>query len=1407
MVTAMLAALPAAAGPQHWGFGFGYLVTIEENERGERALSVYEPPLRVKDGDWLLRWRDTSDQYQDVLPNGVAVGDFWPEPMGGREHVVVVTYTEDAGLSVAALDPPEVFGTRPWGRAGEWRSRPLPPDSPQRRFGDRWQPPLGLLVGGNRVLAVAAGNVMNRGRDQLIVLAADGRTPPNYALQMYAPPEGPGAGSWTICGLAALKGLLREPQEAPRALVAADFWGRGGRDALLLVFDERAVFFDLADTGVRTPAAERGPGQAEPPPELAVARPEVLAELPLAAAGLAAPRRPGDWLAAADFLKDGFAYLAWGGGCGRSGDPAAMVFTTAPKAEQRFSTCWVRPDETFAGAKLAGQQVGESRRIMVGARQAPFGSVIAAGAGRTFGYVTAGVDERKEKLWKPWQYHGYDDAEIAFAHRTPVYRLGVPKEWQDGDWPWEPDEHYGWPLKDEEVAYEVSIKNNGREPIPPGAVTLRAWVAAPERNADVLRPGSPDFEHTIGEPIPPFDPARPEYAVVRVALRWPFELEQPPGWTWKRINVRRTGERWLILRLEYAGDENERNDRYELALNSLLFRPVWRFDVDAPPHPTPDGLEGRPDRRINTLAYRAPVVVGDPESKEYNGRKLADAVQCMWERSRTSGGEDVWQRVVFDSYRLFDPQGRGGLKPLNRADDWSCYEGPREGEHWVGLWGDYERFDPRDGGAELHETGHLFHRIGDLYHYFIFPTAQRSIRLGDGSPVQMHTYAWGLDSFCSGHAIIGEATCDLHRMIEGVRYGLGWGWHRMLPDALAVRVLDRDGRPVPGAPVSLWLYPDNVLHERGVTDGAGVWPLSFPAAPPAEGEGRVGPGERPARRFRVFDPLGIRLYEGRALDSLAQIFTVELPGYSDFMIWGAEDTHAHSRYTLMQQSLLHREGWTWDFRTLYRPGAPEPQFTVTAAVRGREIMLRLAGTAERYRVYRRWEPTYVFEPIAEVAPEGLSSGEAEAPAAALTDDMGAADWYMRGRYRAVYYVTAVSGGVESLPVRVYGIALDRANGLSALGDGRLIVSANCGKADPFGVLCRGTMPVEECIRHFRFGHTAAKIIGAPGNPERFCATLVASDMPWGADRYFDLIRFDKPDRFQRQYPVLQAIAAVDVRAFSTAAPYTVTLAGRDPEASASINAGDWALAGADRARILAVDESGLELTLDRPLFREGQQDGLRLHIEFGGGTPGDRAELRELRNPRGLDTIILDQDVRPGDVLALAGPRQYLAIADTGNGRVVVWDAYLRHAASWQPAEPGFHPAAVARDPSASQRFFVLDRRADRGSRVYLLQFDGRQVRAVHSMPVDVGDGADGTEIGLAAGSNVLAITDASAQRVLIVPQHPETARAPEVLTEAIGTFVGDARLGNPTDVAYAVEDGEVRLYAVDGHDRVVRLR
>lgn len=1402
ILVALLAFASAAhAGPQHWGFGFGYLVTVEQEQGGKRALSVYEPPLRVKDGEWLLRWRDTTDTYQNVLEGGIAIGNFWPRPMG-TEHVVALRSSAD-GIQILTLGAPESFSRQPWRVLGQSKYSSSSEES-------------------KTLLNVTAGDVLGRGFDQLIALHTEGpgrRTPSIRVLSPADRPDQP----WKPLAKLDLSGIAKG--STVTGITAGDFWG-AGKDLL---------------------AVRLKPGPGNAPPEIVFLRLELSSGADLKAEVVTRAPLPPDnsgSLVAADFLKDGFAYLL-------DAAPTSLnlSFRTAPRlADQPFNTCWVRATETFAGAKLAAQKVGESSPIMKGQRQAPFGNIVAASAGRIFGYILPGCDERKAKLFIPWKYHGYNDVEISFVHRTPMYRLGVPKKWQDGNWPWEPDDHFGWPFKDEEVTYEVAIKNNNREPIPAGKVTVRAWFNRPDRNADILDasakaadgsnprgPGGEDFTFTIDQPIPPFDPVNPTYTIVPVKLKWPFDLVQPPGWSWKRINVRDIGERWFIVRVDYAGDENARNDRYEFAENSLLFRPVFRFDEGAPTEIDPAAFENKAPR-LNTLIYRAPTVTGDPESKEYGARKLADAVQCMWERSRTSDGQDVWQRMVFDGYR------KSLGKTADRDLDWSWVEGPRDMDLWIGLWGDYARSDPRDGGAELHETGHLFHRIGDLYHYFIWPSALRGIPLADGARVQMYTYAWGLDSFCSGHAIIGEATCDLHRYIEGARYGLGWPWHQMMPDKVRVRVLDRDNQPVASAPISLWLYPDDRKFSAGKTDAAGLWDPGLQGK-----DGNAG-----SENYRLFEPFNIKLRDGGAMDALAQVFVVDLPGYSDFAIWGSEDTHAHSRYTLMQRALTHRAGWTWDFKTLYKRGAPAPAFDVTAAIKGTKVALGITPAAGQqptpaldprasYRVYRRWEPTYSYERI----DNGQLSPKATRQSAPLvfTDDMASRDWYTQGRFRATYYVTSVTPGaageIESLPRRVYGIGVERANAVTDLGDGKLLVALNCGRAEPFGTIFQGTTPLEEYIKHFRFGHTAAKIVPAGATntaaskkgvyPDRYYATLVEADMPW-SPRYFDLIQFDKPDRHESRYPVLQTTAEVDVKSFTTEPPYTVTLAGADRDARAAINPGDWASVEDTPSRILAVqgDDADMTLTLEKPLFKAGQSSGLHLKIEFGGGTPGQRAELRELQKPRGLAVFNVDETVRR--TVSGAGakrsnqeaqsPTTCIATADTGNRRIVVWDASTRFLVSWSPPQDSpFNPAAVASHPYKLNQFLVLDRRADRTSRVLLLEFDGQAVKLLSQQPVPVGDNTTGggrsagPEMGLAVApprddkAIVLAITDAAQRQVLELPYAPGAKITIKNHRTAIGTFVGESTLESPTDVAYTIEDGQLRLYAADGHDRIIRLR
>jgi DNA-binding beta-propeller fold protein YncE len=199
------------------------------------------------------------------------------------------------------------------------------------------------------------------------------------------------------------------------------------------------------------------------------------------------------------------------------------------------------------------------------------------------------------------------------------------------------------------------------------------------------------------------------------------------------------------------------------------------------------------------------------------------------------------------------------------------------------------------------------------------------------------------------------------------------------------------------------------------------------------------------------------------------------------------------------------------------------------------------------------------------------------------------------------------------------------------------------------------------------------------------------------------------------------------------------------------------------------------------------------------GLPGTRAELRQLKDARGLAAI-------------LSGGNEYILIADTGNGRITVWDDATGYVTHWELS--GSRPAAVAADPSQDGSFFAIDRRSDRKSMLYRFKFDGKSlsIQPGYPVPVDTGDASDTAEMGIAAakdqsGDTVLAITDAERGRVLEMKESSTGWQVTATYTKAVGTYAGDEQIRRPTDVAYVTKDGKVELFAADNGNRVVKLR
>jgi hypothetical protein len=309
-------------------------------------------------------------------------------------------------------------------------------------------------------------------------------------------------------------------------------------------------------------------------------------------------------------------------------------------------------------------------------------------------------------------------------------------------------------------------------------------------------------------------------------------------------------------------------------------------------------------------------------------------------------------------------------------------------------------------------------------------------------------------------------------------------------------------------------------------------------------------------------------------------------------------------------------------------------------------------------------------------------------------------------------------------------------------------------------------------------------------PGRYYVTVATSDLP-GFDHRFDVIEPLSDSR--TGYDVRNDIGNFRAKAASESMPFTITM--QTAEQAAKFNPGDG-IRSANEVTVTKV--TGDTIYTDKAAFRAGEKN-LNLDAMRLAGVPGSSAEMRQLKDARGLDTVMVDG-------------KEYIVIADTGNGRITVWNSGTTYVTHWQ--KDGSRPAAIATHPTDRSKFFAIDRSPNRNSMLYLFNFDGKSLKVEQGYPiaVDTGDKSDTTEIGLAAGISpsggvVVAITDAEKSRIVEMAITANGLQPLATYTKATGTYAGDAALTCPTDVAYVSTKTGLELYAIDGNDRLVRLK
>ena len=680
-------------------------------------------------------------------------------------------------------------------------------------------------------------------------------------------------------------------------------------------------------------------------------------------------------------------------------------------------------------------------------------------ADRMFGYVDQSIAS-----WQPAANRRGSipatgsDVEIAFIERTPKYRRRSDQV------------KYGWPSLNEQVTYTAYLKNNGPTTVPANTVTVKFWTNKTSRNADILTPTAPTSSTLVTAAIPTFDATKPwDQRYVKVTaptFAWPYSLiDDTPG-TWKKLNIATVGERWTIASVSGGTDVNARNNRVEAALHAWIYHPKFATYAN--------------------IMDRTPTVAGEPASREYLSRKLADFIDVAWARSHAGDKTGAAIRVSLDGYDVKSewPQPEGSPEYMAKHNDtWDLYEGPRDSEDWFGGNWEIGKFCSYEGD-EMHETGHLFHELGDLYQYAVEPALTSGVKFPDGRIPQIRSWVWSMQEHSNNCNIFSENDVLSHQHVVGMRNAgvdgmeTHWGWGNIAPAKVLIKVVDRAGNPVPNATVNLWRQYDTAVFKTGATNASGVWDTGHPYG---EAPTLAGTSNEP----HYFSP------DGLAGNGPGLFVTVDINGHREASLLGTDSHRPHGGYTLLGAYHIDPNSYTWTFKTGYAPSAATMTAPLTAAVSGGNININV-GAGGTYRLYRLLPPGYERVRIG----SDLSGGSS----VTFSDNLGAkdgivnafdADWFHPDPGRALYEITSISGSTESLPAQLALQMSTTMVGVSDLGAGKLLVANKPGNNKPtFLSIFAGTMPVREYVYHYRFEHIGGKAVASALGSDRLYVSRV-----------------------------------------------------------------------------------------------------------------------------------------------------------------------------------------------------------------------------------------------------------------------------------------------------------------------------
>jgi len=708
------------------------------------------------------------------------------------------------------------------------------------------------------------------------------------------------------------------------------------------------------------------------------------------------------------------------------------------------------------------------------------------------------------------------------------------------------------------------------------------------------------------------------------------------------------------------------------------------------------------------------------------------------------------------------------------SDTWDLYEGPRDTGPWFG--GNWEIGKYCSGDSdEMHETGHLFHELGDLYQYFVEPALTSGVTMADGRIPQIRSWVWSNQEHANNCNVFSENDVLTHIHVVGMRNAgvdgtethIAWG--NVAPAKVFIKVVDRAGNAIPNAAIKIWRQNDTAAFASGTTDASGVWDTGHPY------------GEPPSLMGTSNEP---HYFNGLAANGAGLFVTVDVNGYREAGLFGADGHRSHGTYTLLGAYHADPNSYTWTFKTGYAPSVSAMTAPLTAAVSGNSVQINV-GASGTYRLYRLLPPTYDRLRIGSDMPGG--SG------VTFTDSLAGLDTIVPGTDpgRALYEITSISGSTESRPAQLaMQQTLDMA-GVTDLGGGKLLVANKpVWNTATFLSLFQATTPYREYVYHYRWQHRGFKAVPSALAADRLYVSRYDSDGandPYG-DHLMDLYQM------VTTYPWTQAAGPqslsdtpfVDTNADSVTAT-TLTKTGAD-FITAGVNVGDHLnIQGLDR------DITGVTATTITASAGGFNPSGdSHFSVYLNAGRPGTNFTARQLQSVAGLATI--------NDATTA---KEHVVIADPVGRRVHFWSDKMRYVTSYNTA--ALTPTGLARHPLKSGVVFVLDRSATTRLVQLKLANGAVTVDGTNNLPANLPVAAGNLEIGLAATASgtdtLLAVVDATGNRIV---EYKLTSAG--VLTQAaqytaaLAPFVGAASLSGPRDVAYSTAGNARSLYATDGN-------